>query len=251
MSVQIWAHRGASGYEPENTLESFSKAVDMKADGVELDVQLTSDGELVVIHDERVDRVSDGTGYVRDMSFRSIRALDVSKPVSGYGKTVRVPALREVFELLKDTGLMINVEIKNGIFPYSGIEEKVVSLIDEMGMEKKIWISSFNHEAVLRVKNMNPALKCAFLFGDVMIDPYEYGRIHKVNALHPAIYHFLHDEHYIERAHEKGLEVHAWTVNEKEHLSKLMLAGIDAVISNYPDRAFEVRRELATAGRLP
>ena len=239
-TTKVWAHRGASGYVPENTLDSFEKAREMGADGIELDVQLTKDGELVVFHDEKVDRVSDGIGYLKDLSFEELRKLDVSKPVDGYGKRLQVPALREVFELLKDTGMTVNVEIKNGIFPYPGIEEKTVSLIHEYEMADRIWISSFNHEAVCRVKKLSPDLKCAFLFGDVMVGPYDYAKKLGMDALHPAIYHFLHDEDYIKQAHDLGLEVHAWTVNEKEYMQKLTADGIDAIITNYPDIALSV-----------
>ena len=237
MAVKIWAHRGASGYEPENTIESFSKAIEMKADGIELDVQLTKDGEMIVIHDERVDRTSDSVGYVRDFSFEEIRKLDVSKPIENYGKSVKIPTLREVFELVKDTGLTVNVEVKNGIFPYPGIEEKVMDLISEMGMTERVWISSFNHNTVVRIKKEMPELKCGFLFADVMVDPYNYAKDLGMDALHPGIFHFLHDENIITKSHEKGMEVHVWTVNEKEHMQMLIAKEVDALITNYPDVA--------------
>ncbi len=127
MKTKIWAHRGASGHAPENTLEAFELAVRQGADGVELDVQLTRDGELVVIHDEEVDRVSGVKGFVKDFTLAELKKLNVNRPCPKY-ENVRIPTLREVYELLRPSGLEINVELKTGIFFYSGIEEKVLEL---------------------------------------------------------------------------------------------------------------------------
>ena len=238
MKTKIWAHRGASGYVPENTLEAFQKAVEMKADGVELDVQMTKDGELVVIHDEKVDRVSDGTGYVKDYTCRELQALDVSRPIPDYG-TVHIPTLAQVLEELRPTGLTVNIECKTGIFFYPGLEEKMVRLVENMGMVERIWCSSFNHESVLRVQKLCPEMKTGFLIGDVMVDVADYAKRHGVQALHPALYH-MQDEGLAERCRKNGLALHVWTVNEKEQIRKLAMAGVDAVITNYPDTAAEV-----------
>ena len=105
--TKVWAHRGASGYAPENTLEAFKKAEKMKADGVELDVQLTKDGELVVIHDETVDRVSGEKGFVKDYTLKELKRLKVSKHMPSYDKKTRIPTLDEVFDLLKNTEMTI------------------------------------------------------------------------------------------------------------------------------------------------
>lgn len=236
--VKVWAHRGASGYVPENTLEAFEEAAKMQADGIELDVQLTKDGELVVIHDETVDRVSDGNGYVRDYTLAELKALDVSRPIPDY-RTVRIPTLAEVLELIKGTDMEINIECKTGIFYYPGLEEKVVRLVQDMGMTERIWCSSFNHESVCRVKALCPEMKCGFLLGDVIIDVAGYAKSHNMQALHPAVYH-LQDEKFIEKAKQNNLAVHVWTVNEEAQIRKFADQGVDAVITNYPDVARKV-----------
>jgi glycerophosphoryl diester phosphodiesterase len=123
----IWGHRGAAGHSPENTIPSFEKAVELGADGVELDVQLTKDGEMVVIHDETVDRVSDGSGWVKDYTFEDLRKLDVNQKFKQMGK-MQIPTLREVYELLENTKLHINVELKNGIIFYSNLRKKFLNL---------------------------------------------------------------------------------------------------------------------------
>ena len=110
-NILVWAHRGASGVMPENTLPAFEKAVELGADGVELDIQMTADGEIVVIHDEMVDRTSDGKGWVKDYTLEQLQKLDVSYGHKELGH-VSIPTMREVFELLKPTDLTINIELK-------------------------------------------------------------------------------------------------------------------------------------------
>lgn len=115
MKSKVWAHRGASAYAPENTLEAFRLGAEQGADGVELDVQLSKDGQLVVIHDETIDRVSDGHGYVRDYTLEELKKFVFNKTHPEYADA-RIPTLGEVYDLLKPLGLEINVEIKTGIY---------------------------------------------------------------------------------------------------------------------------------------
>lgn len=210
----------------------------MKADGVELDVQLTKDGELVVIHDETVERVSGERGFVRDYTLKEIRLLDVSRPVPGFG-TVWIPTLAEVLEELKPAGLTINIECKTGICFYPGLEEKLVRLVKELDMVERIWCSSFNHESVLRVKKLCPEMKTGFLVSDVIADVADYTVSHGVMALHPALYH-MQDKTLIRNCKENGLAVHVWTVNGRQDMIDLCNAGADAIITNYPDVARSV-----------
>lgn len=143
----VWAHRGASGYAPENTLAAFEKAVELGADGVELDIQLTKDDEIVVIHDEKIDRTSDGEGWVKDYTLEELRGFNYNRTKPEY-EHADIPTMREVFELLKPTGLFINIEIKMGVFFYEKIEEKILALTKEMDMEDRVCYSSFNHYTV-------------------------------------------------------------------------------------------------------
>ena len=148
MKTKVWAHRGASAYAPENTLEAFLLAAEQGADGVELDVQLTKDGEMVVVHDEEIDRVSDGSGFVKDYTLAELKILNFNKTHPEY-QDVKIPTLREVYEALKPTGVTINVELKTGIFWYKDLEKKVLELTKEMEMEDRVIYSSFNHAATL------------------------------------------------------------------------------------------------------
>lgn len=234
----VWAHRGASGYAPENTLAAFQKAVDLDADGVELDIQLTKDDQIVVIHDEMIDRTSDGKGWVKDYTLEELRAFNYNRTKPEY-KHADIPTMREVFELLKPTGLFINIEIKTGVVFYEKIEEKILALTKEMGMEDRVCYSSFNHYTVTRIHELKPDAEVGFLYADGPIDMPSYGVKHGVNALHPALYNLQYDG-FVKECKEKGLKLNVWTVNERPYMEMCCQYGVDAIITNYPDIAKEV-----------
>jgi len=229
----VWAHRGASGYAPENTLEAFQKAIDLKADGIELDVQMTKDGQLVIIHDETVNRVSDAKGWIKDYTYEEIKKLNVNKKFPEYD-TVKIPSLEEVYCLMKDTELVINVEIKNGIVFYENIEEKILELTKKMGLQERVVYSSFNHYSVMKLKKLDPTVKTGFLYGDGYLDMPEYASRHGVDALHPAFYN-LQYTNFIKDCKARNIEVRPWTVNEIEDMEMLCENEINAMITNYPD----------------
>ena len=234
----VWAHRGASGYAPENTLSAFSKAAALGADGVELDVQLTKDGEIVVIHDEMIDRTSDGSGWVKDYTLQQLRSFNFNKTIPGW-KHEDIPTLREVYELLKPTGLTINAELKTGIWFYPGLEEKVVSLTQECAMTDKVLYSSFNHYTCVKMHELAPASYVGFLYADGPIDMPGYVASHGGNALHPALYNLQYPG-YLEEAARLGLDINVWTVNEEPYMKMCCDAGVNAIITNYPDKALEI-----------
>lgn len=241
-NIKIWAHRGASAYAPENTLAAFKKAMDMRADGVELDVQMTRDGEIVVTHDESIDRVSSRTGYVKDYTYDEIRKFNFNNHMKGYDFE-QIPTLREVYELLKDSDMMINVELKTGIFFYDGIIEKVLKLTEDMGMEDRVIYSSFNHYTILKIKELNPKAKTGFLYADGPIDMPQYGEKYGVDALHPALYNLQYPG-FIEECKKRNLEINVWTVNEDEHIRLAVQMGVNAIITNYPDKARKIIENL-------
>lgn len=186
-SPKIWAHRGESGHAPENTLPAFRLAWAMKADGIELDVQLSKDGTVVVIHDERVDRVSDGIGWVKDLTLEELKGLDVNRNVkfAAYGKG-EIPTLAEVLDFAAETDMTVNIELKNNVVPYEGMEEKVLELVRERGLEERVIYSSFNHESMRRIQRLAPGARTGFLYSDGIIDAAEYGSRYGACALHPA-----------------------------------------------------------------
>lgn len=233
MNMQIWAHRGASGYAPENTLDAFQLAIEQNVDGIELDIQLTRDREIVVIHDETIDRVSDGYGWVKDLSLKELKHFCFNKRYPQYVKS-SIPTLAEVYDLLKNTNLTINVELKTGRFFYEGIEEKVLDLTMKKGMEERVIYSSFNHHTISRIKKMDEKVKTGFLVTDGILELPQYVKKWGVNALHPAMVH-LQYPNLVNTCKALGLAIHVWNVKDID-IQECAQKGVDAVITNYPDR---------------
>ena len=236
-----FAHRGFSGKYPENTMLAFEKAVEIGADGVELDVQLTKDGEVVIIHDETIDRTTDGKGYVVDYTYEELSKFDASYIYTGKRGFNKIPTLKEYFELVKDLDFVTNIELKTGINQYLGIEEKVYKLIKEYKLEKKVIISSFNHFSVLRMKKIAPKLKCGFLSEDWIIDAGAYTASHGIECFHPRFNNLIPE--VVEELKKNNIEINTWTVNREEDIKDLIDKGIDILIGNYPDLVKKIVNE--------
>lgn len=233
--TRVCAHRGASGYAPENTLVAFQKAIDIGADEIELDVQMTKDGELVITHDESIDRVSDGCGWVKDHSYEELLQFNFAKNAPEYG-FVKIPTLKEVYLLVKGTGVTVNVELKNGYFFYDQLEEKVLSLAKELNMENQVYYSSFNHYSIMKLKQLNPKVSTGFLYMDGYMDMPDYAFQHQVEALHPPIYNLKYPN-FLEDCKNKNIILRPWTVNEPEDMLMLCKNNVHTMITNYPDLA--------------
>ncbi len=234
---KIFAHRGFSGKYPENTMIAFRKAVEIGVDGIELDVHLTKDNEIVIIHDENVKRTCGGDGLVKDMTLAELKKLDASSTFKGvYGKN-EIPTLREYFELVKCTDVITNIELKTGVYEYPTIEKRVVDLVREYGLEKKIIFSSFNHFTVKRCEEIAPDIKRGFLTGDWLVDFGKYTKERNVQCCHP--WHITLSQAVVDEMHAAGCEINTWTVNEYEDIERLSLMGVDSLIGNFPDRMIE------------
>ncbi|MFT4005869.1 MAG: glycerophosphodiester phosphodiesterase [Lacrimispora sp.] len=240
--MKNFAHRGFSGKYPENTLLAFQKALFEGVDGIELDVQLTSDGEVVIIHDETVDRTTDGEGPVVSYTLKELKKLDASYIYTGTMGFNPIPTLREYFELVKDFPIVTNVELKTGINEYPGLEEKVYELIKEYHLEDRIIISSFNHYSVLRMKEIAPELVFGFLSDTWIYNPGEYTKACKVACYHPSFVQLKQE--IVDEIKAAGIVINTWTVNTEEEIRDLYAKGIDTVIGNYPDLTARVLKEL-------
>lgn len=237
--THIWAHRGASGYAPENTLAAFALADKMGADGIELDVQLTKDGQLVVCHDETIDRCSDHRGFVKDYTLSELKKFNFNNHNDQY-PFCEIPTLEEVLELVKPTKMVINIELKTGIFNYPSIEEKTIEMVKKYDMENRIIYSSFNHYTILNILKINPHANCGFLHTDCIIDIADYAEKYAVKNLHPAFY-FLLNEKYYQDAIKHNLAINAWTINDEKYILAALKMKINAIITNYPDLAISLR----------
>ena len=238
--TEIWAHRGASAYAPENTLPAFKMALDQGAQGIELDVQRTSDGHLVVVHDETIGRTSNGFGRVVDMTLQELRRCDFSNGFIGH-RNVRIPTLSEVLELMQSTDATLNVELKNSIELYPGMELEAAALVAEAGMTEQVLFSSFNHLSLANLRGVVPPSQIGVLYSDALYNPWQYAHWLGAGALHPN-WLALRQPDYIRMAHEAGLKVHVWTINEEKDVAHAIETGVDAIVTNFPDRGRRVVR---------
>ncbi|WP_040953004.1 glycerophosphodiester phosphodiesterase [Gorillibacterium massiliense] len=227
----IFAHRGASGDAPENTMAAFRLAMEQGADGIELDIQMTRDRELVVIHDETLDRTTNGHGLVAHHTSAEIIRLDASHSFTTY-KGEPVPLLTEVLELLAPTNLQLNIELKNGIILYEGMEEKAIALVKKYGMEDRVIFSSFNHYSLVKLAGLAPEIERAILYHEGLYEPWNYAATVQANGLHP-IYLSVYPE-IVEGTHHAGMKIRPYTVNAEKDLRRMIALGVDAVITNYP-----------------
>lgn len=238
--TEIWAHRGASAYAPENTLPAFKLAIEQGADGIELDVQRTADGHLVVVHDETISRTSNGIGKVADLTLEELRRCDFSNGFIGFRNT-RIPTLEETLDLLGSHDIRINIELKNSIELYPGMEDQAFEMVRDAGLLEKVVFSSFNHLSLANLRDRVQPENLGLLYTDGLFEPWLYAQWFGARALHPHKL-ALRQPHYMWLAHEVGIKVHTWTVDEPDEVIALTELGVDAVITNFPDRARGGRR---------
>ena len=236
--VSIIAHRGASKHAPQNTLSAFEKAIEMDADMIELDVHLSKDGEIVVMHDADVDSTTDGSGKLSEMSLEEIKRLDTGSPFGEEFAGETVPTLEEVLETTNGE-TELNIELKTRSGKNEGIEEKVLGLLEEHQMEDEVLISSFSFESVEKVKNLNSNISVGLLYLTLPLTSWHSRRIHKkypwADAAHP--WHRTIGKRHVRKLHEMGVEVNVWTVDGERNIRKMLESGVDGIITNSPGLA--------------
>ncbi len=220
------AHRGAKGYEPENTLIAFQKAIDLGCDGIELDVHLSLDGEIIVIHDETIDRTTNGKGFVNQMTLLDLKTFKINEKYE-------IPTLEEVFVLVNHN-IFINIELKS----YDTVE-KVVELIEKYVKEKNrnynnFIISSFDWNALQQVRFLNDEVQIGVLTSTDLDLAFAFAKFIRAKTINPY-FHLLNLEN-VAKVQEKGFEIHTWTVNEIEDIEKMKFLKVDGIISDFPDR---------------
>jgi glycerophosphoryl diester phosphodiesterase len=234
MKTHIFAHRGFSGMFPENSIQAFREAVIVGADGIELDVQRTADGELVVIHDERLDYSTTMTGWVRDTRWKELRTARLRPRGEQTVHDQTIPHLNDVLEFLADEGMLVNIELKNGLVRYPGIEEEVIAALDRYNLRDATIVSSFNHDSVLHVKGIDASIRTGIIFAGRLHELWNYARSLKADALHPD--RGFVDAEFVHAAHQEGFLVNTYTVNDELEMQRLRDARVDGIITNFPDR---------------
>ncbi|PLR99951.1 glycerophosphodiester phosphodiesterase [Bacillus sp. T33-2] len=235
----ILAHRGFAAAYPENTMKAFREAALAGADGLELDVQMTRDGQLVVIHDEKVDRTTDGTGYVKDYTYNDLRKLDAGSKWESIQRKEPIPSLEELLDWLTTNEMICNIELKNGIVPYEGMEEKVIFMVKDHGLSERIIISSFNHYSIVDCYRIAPDIEIAPLLHEGLYMPWVYAQSIRAKGFHPN-FRTATDE-IVKASLEHGIAVRPYTVNKEFDISRLFAVNCSAIITDDPAKALEIK----------
>jgi glycerophosphoryl diester phosphodiesterase len=241
--VLVVGHRGALGHAPENTMASFEKGVECGADVLELDVHLTADGELAVIHDDDVSRTTDGRGAVREMTLAELKRLDAGGWFGGHYRGERVPSLADVLAWAHGRVELL-VEIKGGPLPAPGIEEKVVVAVRDHRMLDQVMVISFHHPSVKRVKELDPLLATGILYSGRLVDTVGAAHAARADSVRAGWGYWTAE--LVEEVRAAGLVAHAWNANDEARMEYLVKLGVDSIGSDYPDR---MRHYLDRIGR--
>lgn len=237
--ILIIGHRGASSVSPENTLKAFQKAIELKADYVEFDVQETRDGVLVVVHDEDIKRITGKDGLIKDMTLNELRKLN-------FGESEKIPTLQELVELTKNK-IGLNCEIK-----VEGITEEVIHIFREYDIIGTTLVSSFIHHELLKIQKIESSLKLASLEptpGTIKIDwdkkkeMIQYCIDNNIYAINPLV--MMVNQQFVDFAHDNNIKVFPWTVDSKVSIKKLIRLGVDGIITNDISRAKDILKSFS------
>ena len=235
------AHRGSSGSYPENSRIALEKAIEVGVDMIEVDCQLSKDGHVVVIHDERLQRTARVRGYVRGNTLKQLKKLDVGAWFKKSFKGQRILTLEEVMEIL-DGKVELNVDIKAVKQGSPGIELKILFILSHYGYLDRSILSSFDYRALRRVRELGPEAQIGILYGaGVKENPFQLAREIGAHSLH--IQKELATPPLLERAAQLGLKTFVWTVNEFPEMEKFLALGVDGIISDFPEKFWKIRQK--------
>ena len=252
MKILNIAHRGYSGKFDENTMTAFKKAIEYGADGIETDIQLSKDGVPVIIHDETLDRTTDGHGFVKDYTLSELKKFR-TKSV-GHTKELKdnmsenytddeikhfeetdgeeIPTLEELLEMVSKSNLkLLNLELKNSIIEYEGLEEKVLNMIEKYNLKDRIIISTFNHLSLIKIRKMDSEIVLGALTETTLANVVKYLKDLNVQCYHPYFPSILNKE-YMDEIKKGGIKVNPYTINTEEDMDSVIAAGVDSIITN-------------------
>ena len=240
MKSRIIAHRGASKYAPENTMPAFQLAYDMKAEGIETDVQLTKDGIPVLIHDETLQRATGIKGFVKNFTLEDVRKLDAGKYFSSKFIGTKLITLDEFLEWASNKELYLNLELKNNKIDYKDIECKVLDLLEKYNFKKQTTISSFNPASVKRMRQLDNNIDIALLRSRKHDNLTDYAVSLGASSLH-INYRLLHHT-LIENSKNLKIPLRVYTVNKRRSIIKCLKQQCDGLITDVPDKALKLRK---------
>jgi glycerophosphoryl diester phosphodiesterase len=251
--LKVIAHRGASGYAPETTLEGYRLALQMGVDGVEMDVHRLRDGVIVAIHDSDVQRTTNGRGQISELTLKDLKELDAGSwfnrafPKKAKQKFVglKVPTLQEIMDLTKESPVELYIEIKDPERYTPDLEPTLLSMVRSTQLEKRAHFLSFSSQSVKKIKALDPAMQTALLISGSAKDA--VGAAMCVSADELAIHHALATSAIVNAAHRNGLSVSVWTVNRQSDMLRALHLGVDGIITNYPDCLHRILGRKTTA----
>ena len=241
----VFAHRGSKSNSPENTLSAFREALRVHADGIELDVHLSLDHELIVIHDEKIDRTTNGKGYVRKMTYSDLKKFDAGSWFNSKFTDEKIPSLSEVLKLLTDLSFTgcLNIEIKTDKFDYPGIEKKLSDLMTETKWPFSYIYSSFNFDSLKKIHNFDSKAEVNYLTKNLLTlkSHYKGSSTDFISGIHPRrTYAFKHP--LLLKSSKRPLRL--WTVNQETEIRQAFQQHVAGIITDFPERALEIRREI-------
>lgn len=241
VQTKVFAHRGLKKHYPENTIGAFDSALRYGADGLELDVRLTKDNELVIMHDDTVDRMSDGTGYVRELLFSDIKELIISNKGKQSVKHEKVPSLREVAERYSHQDVLLNIELKLFAWDRKDFLEAIEPYISLFNKDKLIF-SSFDHVILKELLKLDSELNVAPISHGALINTEDYLQKHEFKSLH-----FKYTTRTIEEINKlkvKGYLLRPYTINSPDVMNRFFTENIDGIITDNVEKAIEIRKAL-------
>jgi glycerophosphoryl diester phosphodiesterase len=241
--VLVIAHRGASGYAPENTLAAFRRAVALGANFIETDLQLSRDARFVAIHDDSVDRTTNGKGRVHDLTLPELRRLDAGSWFGSEFASEQVPTLEEILDFSKKHDVVFYLELKPGAT--WGGEHALVGALRESGEIPRTVVISFNAPILEKLRQIEPTLMTGLLYEGDLDRPVE--KAIEVGARQLAVRGDLVTPALLADARKRDLQVVCWTVNHPAHMRMLVEAGVDGIMSDYPDRLIEATKKASKA----
>lgn len=239
MKTKIIAHRGASKYAPENTMPAFELAYKMGAGGIETDVQLTKDRVPVLIHDEHVSRTTDGTGFIKDLTYNELKNLDAGSWFSYRFKNTQILPLHDFLKWAKNKPLYLNIELKNNKIDYKHLEGIVYEQIDHYQLLNRTTISTFNPNSIKRLKRYNAHVEIAFLAAKRMKGLIDFVVVLGGNALH--VKYSLLNTKLLQESKQKNIPLRVYTVNRKSRIVRCLKYRVDGIFTDVPDKAESIR----------
>ena len=230
---KIYAHRGASFDYPENTLLAFEQAVQQGADGIELDIHFTKDKKLVVCHDEQIRRTSNGEGLIESFTYEELLSFDFGAWKDARFAGQKIPLLEQVLPIVKQSGMDLNIEVKNDETHYVGIEKAVVDMVNSFGLNERVIYSSFDHTTLVNLKNYDSRVTTGALYSRTPAYAFDYMKQLEINAIHPSS-KCVFTQDMCSKALASGWLVNVWTVDDPTLAAKLADAGVSALITNRP-----------------